>query len=571
MGSDSPQGTDHARLDVLRRDRDPLAEHVIDEFVDGRLSRRNFVMRAGMIGLSLPAVAGILSACGTGTTSAPAGTTGTAGGSGKAGATIKAGVIAPTHVPNPLTVEDLGGIAMLNQVGEGLVFYGNDNKPRPWLATSWKPNADATVWTFKLRKGVKFNDGTPMTADDVVYSYQEQCDPKNGGTALSLFAGLLVPSGVVKVDEGTVAFHLQEPNGAFPSAVSSSNFNAIVVPKGTDFTKWSSSFIGTGPFAMTNYSQTTGASFKQNPHYWGKVLPAALEITFYPEEQPMVAALQSGSLDCISQFTVATSPQLLTGNYNVITTKGSANRQLSMRCDIPPFDNKYARQAVALTLDRPAIIEALFKGNADLGNDNPFAPAFPMTDTSIPQREENLKEAKELLAKAGSPRGFSTKLYTEQLQEMPQFAQIVKASAAKIGVDITLNVETIAGYYGEGTFGKADWLDGEMSLVDYGARPVPNLFLQAPLQTTDAKTEQGSWNAAHFSNPEYDALSKQYLAATDLQTQTKLAGEIQTLLLDETPIIFPYFYDHLSASQSNVYGVEAQASQNFYLNNVTKS
>jgi peptide/nickel transport system substrate-binding protein len=569
MAVDSPNGKDQQRLDDLRRGHGPIQEHVIDEFVGGRLSRRGFIVKGATAGLAFSAVAGIISACGSSST--PSGAGSTASAMGKAGAAIKAGVIAPTHVPNPLLVEDLGGIAMLNQVGEALVFYDNDNQPRPWLATSWQPNADATVWTFKLRPGVKFNDGSPMTADDVVYSYQAQCDPKNSGTALSYFAGLLVPSGVVKVDDQTVAFHLEEAYGAFPAAVSSSNFNAIVVPKGTDFAKWSSTFAGTGPFKMQSFDQTTGASFTKNPDYWGKVLPASLDITFYAEEQPMVAALQAGSLDTISQFTISNSPQLLTGNYNVQTVKGTANRQLSMRCDIPPFNNKYARQAVALTLDRPAIIAALFQGRAEIGNDNSFAPAFPMTDTAIPQREEDLAQAKELLAKAGTPRGFSAPLYTEQLQEMPQFAQIVKASAAKIGVDITLNVKSIAGYYGDGVFGKSNWLDGEMSLVDFGARPVPNIFLQAPLQTTNEKDGTGAWNAAHFSNQTYDALSKEYLAASDLSVQKQLATKIQTLLLDETPIIYPYFYDHLAASQGNVYGANAQASQNLYLNLVTKS
>lgn len=564
----STRGVDQDRLDDLRRGHGPIPEHVIDEFVGGRLDRRDFLRRGAIAGIAFPTLAGILSACGS---SSPSSTASTSGGAGKPGATIKAGVIAPTHVPNPLTIADLGGIAMLNQVGQSLVFYDNENLPHPWLATSWRPNADATVWTFKLRQGVKFNDGTPMTADDVVYSYRSQCDPENGGTALSLFAGLLLPAGVRKVDEETVAFHLEAPYGAFPSAVSSSNFNAIIVPKGTDYAKWSRTFIGTGPFAMKSFNQTTGASFVRNPHYWGTVLPAAVEIAFYPDEQPMVAALQAGSLDCISQFTISNSPQLLNGDFNIVATKGTAHRELSMRCDIPPFNNKYARQAVAMTLDREAIIAALFKDRAAIGNDNPFAPAFPMTDTEIPQRKQDLAAAKELLAKAGVPRGFSVPLFTEQLQEMPQFAQIVKASAAKIGVDVTLNVKTIAGYYGDAVFGKSPWLDGEMSLVDYGARPVPNVFLQAPLQTTDPKKGQGAWNAAHFSSAAYDKLSKEYLAAVDLGVQRRLAGQLQTLLLDETPIIYAYFYDHLSASQKNVHGVNAQASQNFYLDRATKS
>ena len=557
---------DHERLDRLRRGRGPIPEHVIDEFVGGHLSRRGFITRAAMAGLPMSAIGGILSACGS------SGSPAASGGSGKAGATIKAGCIAPTAAPNPLLVNDIGGIQLLNQVGEALVFYDTDNRPRPWLATNWSPNDDGSVWTFKLRQGVKFSDGTPMTVDDVVYSYKSHCDPKNAGNALSLFAGLLEPSGVVKGDDQTIEFHLKTPYGAFPAAVSQFNYNAIVVPKGTDYTTWVKSFIGTGPFVMKSFSQTTGASFVRNPHHWGPAaLPAGVQMTFYADEQPMVAALQARAIDCIGQFTVSNSPQLLSGGYTVIKIRGSAHRALSMRNDMAPFTNKYVRQAIALTLDRSAIVAALFKGNAQVGNDSPFAPSFPMTDTSIPQRKLDLNLAKQLLARAGVPRGFSAPLYTERLQEIPQFAQIVKASAAKIGVNITLNVETIAGYYGDATFGKSHWLDGQMSLVDYGARPVPNVFLQAPLQSTDAKSRQGSWNAAHFDNPTYDSLSTEYMAAVDLSEQRKLATRIQTLLLDETPVIYPYFYDFLAASQKNIHGVSTQAGQQFYLHKVTKS
>ena len=79
----------------------------------------------------------------------------------------------------------------------------------PWLATSWTANSDASVWTFKIRQGVKFNNGKPMTVDDVVYSFKSQCDPKSDSNALSVFADLLAPDGVVKVDDNTVAFHLE--------------------------------------------------------------------------------------------------------------------------------------------------------------------------------------------------------------------------------------------------------------------------------------------------------------------------------------------------------------------------
>ncbi len=285
----------------------------------------------------------------------------------------------------------------------------------------------------------------------------------------------------------------------------------------------------------------------------------------------MSAALQAGAIDCLDQFSVATSPQLLTGSYNVTSLKAATHRQLSMRTDIHPFNNKLVRQAVAYSLDRPAIVAALFKGQAVIGNDSPFAPIFPSTDTSVPQRAQNLKLAKQLLAKAGVPRGFSTPLLTETTQEIPHFAQVVKQYAAQIGVNIALTIETPTKYYGTAVFGKSDWLDGEMSLVDYGARAVPNVYLQAPLQTPNTKTGTGSWNAARFSNPSYDALSEQFIATVDLSSQRRIAGQIETLLLDETPIIFAYFYDYLTATAKNVTGVYPTAQGQFFLWNAAKA
>jgi peptide/nickel transport system substrate-binding protein len=176
-----------------------------------------------------------------------------------------------------------------------------------------------------------------------------------------------------------------------------------------------------------------------------------------------------------------------------------------------------------------------------------------------------------LLAQAGVARGFKTPLLTETTQEMPHFAQIVKQSAAQIGVDIALTIETPTKYYGTAVFGKSDWLDGEMSLVDYGARAVPNVYLAAPLQSINAKKGQGAWNAAHFNNATYDKLSRDFIAAVDLSTQRKLAKQIETLLLDETPIIFAYFYNYLSAAQNGVSGTYPTAQGQFFLWNTVKA
>jgi peptide/nickel transport system substrate-binding protein len=566
---DLDRNIDHERLDDLRRGRGPVQEHVIDEFVAGRLSRRDFIRKGSAIGLSMPLIGGILAACGSSSSSTPSSSGSSA--AGKAGGTIKAGILTPVGAINPITINDQGGLELLGNVGEFLVFTDHSGVYHPWLATSWSANADASVWTFKIRQGVKFNDGTPMTVDDVVYSFQTQANPKSAGNALSQFGGFLTPDGVQKVDNETVAFHLSAPNNGFVDSVSEDNYNMVVVPKGFDYANYQKQFPGTGRFKMSSYTPSVGATYVRNPHYWGtKALPSKIEFTFFATEQPMASALQAGSIDAMDQFSVATSPQLLTGGFNVISVRGAAQRQLSMRNDIKPFNNKLVRQAIALTLDRPGIVAALFKGQAAVGNDSPFAPNFAATNKTVPQRAKNLTMAKKLLAQAGVPNGFSTPLLTENIQEIPHFAQIVKQSAAQIGVTINLTIEAQSKYYGAGVVGKSDWLDGEMSLVDYGARSVPNLYLAAPLQSINTKTGEGAWNAARFNDPTYDKLSKQFIATVDLQSQKNLAGQIQQLLLDETPIIWAYFYNYLSATQKNVTGVYPTAQGQFFLWNAAK-
>jgi peptide/nickel transport system substrate-binding protein len=562
---------DHNRLGRLRQDQGEIAHHIIDEFAAGRLSRRDFIRRGTVVGISVPLLGSILAACGSSSSSSAKSGTSSAAGSGAPGAVIKAGIITPTGAINPVTVGDQGGLDMLGQTGEYLCLSGQTLDLKPVLATSWSSNPTAQIWTFKIRPGVKFHGGGMLTADDVVYTYQLHTNPKNASAALSAFAGVLSPSGVVKVDDQTVAFHLEAPNGNFPYLTSSDNYNMIILPKGYDPAKWQSTFIGTGPFVLGSYTPKSGATFTRNEAYWGtKALPSQTEFTFYDTQTPAILALTGGTIDVIGQFSVTGAQELLSGSYNIIKLKSSAHRELSMRCDQAPFTDPRVRQAVALTLNRPAIVQALFKGYADVGNDSPFAPVYPSANTTIPQRRANVSKAKALLSAAGHGSGFSTQLVTENVQEIPDFAQIVAQSAKEIGVNINLKVESSTQYYGKFTFGNSDWLDATMSLVDYGHRGVPNVFLGAPLETTNAKTGTGPWNAAHFANAQYDKLVAQYVAAVDVSAQKSVAGQIETLLLAQTPIIFGYFYNYLSATTQGVTGVYPTAIGHLFLYNAAK-
>ena len=187
-------------------------------------------------------------------------------------------------------------------------------------------------------------------------------------------------------------------------------------------------------------------------------------------------------------------------NINILAIRSSAHTQLHMRNDTAPFTDKRVRRAVALCLDRKKVVQGLFRGRGDLGNDSPFAPVYPSTDPAVGQRDRNLAEAKQLLSDAGYPDGFSVTLTLEKFIEIPEYCQIVQQALRDAGITVTLNMESQAAYYGKAQFGESDWLDSVFAATDYGHRGVPNVFLAAPLKS------DGPWNAARFKNKEYDGL-----------------------------------------------------------------
>ncbi len=372
-----------SELDRLRSGRTELENHYIDELASGNLSRRDFIRRGTVIGMSAPLLGAIVAACGgsssSGTSSSGASSTSSA--PATKGGTLRIASVTPAAAVNPLTVSDAGGLTMLNQTGEFLIFDSNLKLMlQPMLALSWLPNTDGSVWTFKLRPNVTFHNGQPMTADDVVYTFQQLSDPKNASNALSVFAGSLVPSGVKAVDPMTVQFTLEAPNGNFPYAVSSDNYNAIIVPKGTDFAKWQSTFVGTGAFKLGSYTTNVGATFVPNPNYWGtKPLLSSTSFKFFSSQPPMILALQGNDVDVIAQFTPAGAAAILNSpSYKIIKLKSANHRELSMRNDVAPFTDPRVRQAVGYTLDRPGAVAALLSGDGTVANDYPFGPRYPV-------------------------------------------------------------------------------------------------------------------------------------------------------------------------------------------------
>ena len=509
------------RAGMFRRGRNDIENHIVDEYAAGRIDRREFIRRGTVAGLSLPMISLLIAACGgandtSSSSSAAAGTGGAAStaAAGKPGGTMRLGITTPSTEVDPVLNGDTGGLAML----------AHDRRvPRGRREQAADAVAGRVVDVERRRQRVDVQDppGRQLQrrhADDGEGRRRVDQPPVRPGQQVERAVG--VHGRAVEGQRHGArttrpsCSSSTRPNGSFPYYLSSDNYNAIILPAAYagDFTK---TFPGTGPWKLDVVHRRVRRrrSFR-NDGYWGKKpLPAKLDITFAADEGAQILALQGGQLDVVQQVSVSGAQAILNDPaYNIITLQSSAHRQLSMRTDKKPFDDARVRQAIALSIDRKGIVDGLFQGKSDLGNDSPFAPVFAQTDTTVAQRAQDVAKAKQLLSDAGVANGFSTELVANQTQEIPEYAQIVVDAAKAIGVNIKLKLEDANTYYGEAVYGKSHWLDSVMSLVDYGHRGVPNVFLSAPLLS------DGTWNAAHYKNPDYDKMVKDYIAAVDLQT-----------------------------------------------------
>jgi peptide/nickel transport system substrate-binding protein len=532
---------------------------VVDDLFAGECDRAGFIQRATMFGLSASAISGALLAAGEAPVAFAKETRGKAGGRLRVGLKpVPAGTLEPWTYQETVALQ-LGGIS-----GEFL----NRNRPNltlaPELAVSWKPNATGSEWTYKLRQGVKFANGKPMNADDVIATYKRLIsDPTSQAT--SAFGGVLSEAGLTKVDDFTITFKLDRPVGNFPYLTSSTTYQSIILPKdyAGPFEKTPQT---TGAFNLVAYTPGVSAKYDRNPNWWGGSAPLdGIDCTI-GDSTAITNALLGGQVD-LMQGAVYFQARALFNNPNIQLWKhqGATHREIPLRNDVGVLKDKRVRQAIALTLDRPRIIKQFFNGLSDLGNDSPFAPVYPSTNKSVPQRHKDIAKAKQLIAAAGLSKGWSSKLVTYKTDELPDLAQIVQQSVKAIGGKLDVKIETSSQYYtGKPTV--VPWLNEPITITDWGHRGVPNVLLSAALTSNHVPSaKSGTWNAAHFKNKKYDSLFNQYVGALALADQRKIAKQIETLLLDQTPIIIPYFYNSIDAGSTKVKGYDSDQLGEIYL------
>src|SRR6476646_7399399 len=536
------------KIDEYRRNAGELENALIDEYNEGNLTRRELMQRGSALGLSL----GFLALLGGRQEAWAAATRPTAR---KAGGTLRVGSPSADGSLEPPLLQSLGALAVSHMAGEQLVFADKNSVLHPQLATAWQPSNGAKSWTFKLRPGVKFQDGTPMTADDVVATFNRLLTKDS--QALSSFNGVLAAGGVKKVNAETVRFDLQAANGFFPYLTSQMTYQAIILPKDyqlpADLTKpgeWTSKMNGTGPFKLTQNRGAAGYSFAANPSYWGgKPLIDAVEWSIL-DDQPRVTAMQSGQIDLAVQINYQGAQQLSgKSGVNVVPLQTANHRYLNMNVNVKPFSDVRVRQAIALALNRPEIVQGLWGKYAQIGNDSPMWSGYTFTDKSVPQRHQQIEKAKALLKAAGAT-NLKLTLTCYRAFEMPDYAQRVAQALKKIGINCQVKVYTSTQYFAGNSFGSkpplAPWLSTNFGIVDYGHRPIPLTYLNAGLRTG------GVWNAARYHNKNFDGMLKNFSAAPTVAQQKKYARQMELQLLKDTPVIYAYFYNYIAATSSKV-------------------
>lgn len=568
---------DYSRLDSVRRQTTPLQLDVVEAYARERISRREFVQRATVVGLSMTSIAAVIAACGGAATPSPSassaatngGSTGpTAPGSApasgpvKTGGTIRVACQRPKLL-DPVLMVDLASYGLVAQSFEFLCAPNSSATDiAPGLAEKWTPNADGTAWTFDLRKNVTWQDGSPFTSADVVATMERLIEAKNAG-----LAGTITKGSVTAKDANTVVFNLSGPNGNFPYLVSVFNAQSVITPAAyTTGTTLDKKMNGTGAWKMTSYDQASGAKFVRNDTWWGgKTNLDGSEFTFFDKTAEMVTAYQGGQIDALVQFDVLTGAPLFTdANFTVVDTPTTNHREIWMHCDSGTFADKKVRQALALTLDRPALVETLFKGRAILANDHVIWDKYPYFDpAAVPQRARDIAKAKQLLSDAGKP-SLNVTLQYGNLNEISDLAVLMKSQAAEAGINITPAGQDNNQFY------DAQWCNSknpngpcggnaEFGIVDYGHRATPDLFLNSAIKT------KGVWNASHYSSADFDAAFKAFQSAVGVDAQKAACTTIEKVMNDDVPVAIPYWYNYLSGNSKKFTGVYTCALGQMFL------
>ena len=416
----------------------PAIWELKEDMRNGKLSRREFLRMATLLGLSATA-AGAMSGLPWPTVARAAGI--------KRGGVLRVAT-SVQKVTHPAQFSWVEPTNILRHVAEYLTYTDKDNITHPYLLENWQASEDLKTWTLNLRKGIKFNNGDELNADDVLFSMNQWLNKDVGSSILGMMGGYLDPSGIEKAGNYQVKLHLKKAEIAIPEHFF--HYPAMIL----NHRSFEGDFIkaphGTGPYTLDVYSESERAVLKRRSDYWqkgadGKSLPYMDGMEFVDmgvEMSPRIAALQAKEIDMIDLATTGgTAVYQALKDYKGVQIKpiGTAQaRVLRMRVDLKPWDDNRVRMALKLCQHREKILGLAYFGQGLLGHDFHVCPKHPeYCDKPVPKYDP--QKAKQLLKEAGYPNGLKVNLAVgSEWSDVVRYAEILKQDAAPAGFNIVL-------------------------------------------------------------------------------------------------------------------------------------
>jgi peptide/nickel transport system substrate-binding protein len=513
-----------------------------------RLTREELLRRGAGFAVGV-SVLGVAAACG-------GGEEGAATGGEEAGGSPKKGGIIQISFSDSSTDESLDpAISELNndsfytgQIYEGLTVYDTDWEVHPVLAESWEPNADATEWTFSLRPGVTFHDGTPFTSKDAAYSIGRLLDEDVGSPLFSRLQPSLDADGIAAPDEQTLVLTLKRPDSLIPLALGARH--AMVVKDGT--TEFSvETAIGTGPFKVKSFQAGQSWEVERNPSYWEQGLPYldGLRGIVIGEQSTKVQSVTAGQAHIADPIDYSAASTVQGSSAaELLEFKGSTYLLIAMDQRKEPFNDERVVDAIKKAVDREQVLNAVFQGYGDVSADVPVPPDDPFYPTDLDPAQD-IEGAKQLLADAGYPDGIDVELITSasyggMVDLAVAFQQVVEPA----GIRVKIN------QWSPDTYWDQVWLVKPM-FVSYYTRRHPNEILAITYASN------APWNECKLKNPELDDLLSQGLRTTDADEQKQIYQDALRVVADKHGTSIPAFVSKLWVKKKNVKGEELELSR----------
>jgi peptide/nickel transport system substrate-binding protein len=507
--------------------------------VPDRLLSRRDVLRYGAVGAAAIA-AGSVPGVSSAARSRVAAASPTKGGTLKFGRSI-----APTTL-DPANTIIAGDIYTLDKIFEPLFITTVQGTLMPWLATGYTSSKDMKTLTFDLRRGVKFSDGKPLTAADVVFSINRARTDKAGPLSFLDFA---IDS--LDAKGSTVVLHLSSPwapiisdISVFANAILPANFG------GASEAAFFANPIGTGPFTTTDFKpDASSITLTANPSYWqtGKPYLDAVEFLFVDDDNQRLLELRGGQVDVID-LVPPSSVASLQANSSLKVTLFPAWQVdlLVMNEKLPQFADRNVRRAITQAIDRNALVHAASFGTAKPGGSF-FPPSLEYYSGATPVLAYNLAAAKASLAKSKYPKGFSTELLIDGgVEKWRTFAEIIQSQLKAINIDVKLNPLDHASF--ESTFQKFDY---EM-FIDYAINDISDPDEMASFEI-DYKDGGSSSYWSSYNNPAAIALVHQAEAEFNSAKRAALYAKIQAIVAEDAPFVAldypPYIYANATKLQ----------------------